>query len=240
MPTNPPRSRADVLTAMFGAATVTAQFIAGKATRDALYLANLDVTTLPLMVVATSVVSIGLVLLSSRILRRVQPGVFVPSIFFVSAILLIFEWWLVPHAPTLAARVIYLHISGFGPMLGSGFWLLATERFDPRTAKQRFGQIAGLGTLGGLLGGLLAERVAAVCTVSTMLPILGVINLIFVWQTRMLAQRSGIRSRVPVEVPTDLSATAAPTGFRVLAQAKYLQNLAAVVLLGTAAAALTD
>ena len=33
---------------------VTAQFIAGKATRDALYLAHLDVTTLPAMVIATS------------------------------------------------------------------------------------------------------------------------------------------------------------------------------------------
>ena len=46
-------------------------------------------------------------------------------------------------------------------MLGSGFWLMASERFDPRTAKRHFGQIAGAGTLGGLVGGLLSERVAA-------------------------------------------------------------------------------
>ena len=48
------------------------------------------------------------------------------------------------------AVLVYLQISGLGPMLGSGFWLIASERFDPRTAKQRFGQIAGVGTLGGL------------------------------------------------------------------------------------------
>ena len=39
-------------------------------------------------------------------------------------------------------------------MLGSGFWLIASERFDPHTAKKVFGQIAGAGTLGGMLGGL--------------------------------------------------------------------------------------
>ena len=57
--------------------------------------------------------------------------------------------------PDAAAIIVYLHISGVGPLLGSGFWLIASERFDPRTAKQRFGQIAGAGTLGGL-----AERPA--------------------------------------------------------------------------------
>ena len=48
-----------VLTAMICSGVVSAQFIAGKATRDALYLAHLDVTTLPAMVVVTAAVSIG-------------------------------------------------------------------------------------------------------------------------------------------------------------------------------------
>ena len=40
-------------------------------------------------------------------------------------------------------------------MLGSGLWLILSERFDPHSAKRYFGQIAGAGTLGGLAGGLL-------------------------------------------------------------------------------------
>ena len=40
---------------------------------------------------------------------------------------------LVDTAPKLAATGLYLQISGIGPMLGSGFWLLASERFDPHT-----------------------------------------------------------------------------------------------------------
>ena len=82
------------------------------------------------------------------------PGAFVPLTFVASAALLLVEWALVFTAPKLAAASVYLQISGIGPMLGSGFWLLASERFDPRTAKRHFGQIAGAGTLGGLVGGL--------------------------------------------------------------------------------------
>ena len=42
-----------VFTAMTCAGAVSAQFIAGKATRDALYLGVLDVTSLPVMVIGT-------------------------------------------------------------------------------------------------------------------------------------------------------------------------------------------
>lgn len=42
-----------VVTAMMCAAAATAQFIAGKATRDALYLEQFDVTSLPAIVAAT-------------------------------------------------------------------------------------------------------------------------------------------------------------------------------------------
>jgi len=63
--------------------------------------------------------------------------------------------------PVGRGRVSISRFPAIGPMLGSGFWLVASERFDPRSAKKRFGQIAGVGTLGGLMGGLLAERVAA-------------------------------------------------------------------------------
>src|SRR5262245_4959753 len=120
-----------VLIAMICSAAVSAQFIAAKATRDALYLAHLDVTTLPVMVIATAVASNLLVIASSRSLRAIAPGTFVPAAFGLSAALLLRSWFLLDWAPRLAAQVVYLQISGLGPMLGSGFWLIATERFDP-------------------------------------------------------------------------------------------------------------
>ena len=234
-----PQPGAAVVTAMLCAGTVTAQFIAGKATRDALYLANLEVTSLPAMVVATAVLSMLLVVASARALRRIPPGTFVAAAFVGSGVLLIAQWALVAVAPRAAAVLVYLQISGIGPMLGSGFWLIASERFDPHTAKQRFGQIAGIGTLGGLAGGLLAERVAAVFGVGAMLPILAVLNLVCAWQVRVLA--AGTDAADPrLDAAPDLAPDPPRSGLRVLAEAPYLRNLAALVLLGTLGAALMD
>src|SRR5262249_25994399 len=71
------------------------------------------------------------------------------------------EWLLLGRDPRVAACVIYLHLVAFGAALLSGFWSLLNESFEPRSAKESFGRIAGMGTLGGLLGGVLAERIAA-------------------------------------------------------------------------------
>ena len=236
-----PQPGAAVATAMLCAGTVTAQFIAGKATRDALYLANLDVTSLPAMVIATAVLSMGLVLVSARGLRAFSPATFFSLAFAASALLLVAEWALVSVAPRVAAAVVYLQISGVGPMLGSGFWLIATERFDPHTAKKRFGQIAGAGTLGGLVGGLVAERVAAGFGVAAMLPILAALNLLAAWQIRQFGAsvRTG-RERRALDAAPELAPESPRSGFRVLAEAPYLRNLATLVLLGTLGAALMD
>ena len=226
---------------MFCAAGVFAQFIAGKATRDAIYLATLDVTSLPAMVVATAAVSIGLVVLMSKGLQRISPGTFVSMAFAVNAAMLIGEWLLLSTAPRAAAVLVYLQISGVGPLLGSGFWLIATERFDPHTARRRFGQIAGAGTLGGLLGGLLAERVGAAFGVAATLPLLAMGNLYCAWMIRQLAVSGGPdRSGQIGDVAPDLAAETPRSGWRVLHEAAYLQNLALLVLLGTLAAALVD
>ncbi len=230
-----------VAAAMLCFGVVSAQFIAGKATRDALYLAHMDVTTLPAMVIATSVVSILLVAASSRALRRLTPGDFVPLAFGGSAALLLVDWALIGSAPGVAAVGVYLQVSGIGPILGSGFWLLASERFDPRSAKKHFSQIAGVGTLGGLAGGLLSERVAAGFDPSVMLPILAALNLLCAWLVRGLtAPGEAPRRFPPSDIAPELSSEAPRSGLRVLAEARYLRNLAALVLLGTAGAALMD
>ena len=96
------------------------------------------------MVVATSICSILFALASARILRRLSPAAFVPVAFAVCAVLFVLEWLLEPRAPKLIARLVYLQVSGIGPALGSGFWLIASERFDPHTARQQFGRLAGL------------------------------------------------------------------------------------------------
>src|SRR6185503_3520103 len=242
MSSTPSRPGSAVVTAMVCSVIVTAQFIAGKATRDALYLAQLDVTSLPVIVIATSVTSVVLVLVSSGVLRRVPPAAFVPALFVLNAVLLLGEWGLTFTAPAVAAVAVYLQISGLGPMLGSGFWLITSERFDPRTAKQRFGQIAAAGTLGGLLAALLAERVAALLGVAAMLPFLAALHFLSAWQVRRLAVEAVEAAGRAAAAETFCNPTAAPSrsGLRVIAEAPYLRYLALLVLLGTTGAALLD
>jgi AAA family ATP:ADP antiporter len=221
-----------VLIAMLCAGVVTAQYIAGKATRDALFLAQFNVTALPTMFIATSFVSIVFVAASSRAGGRLTPRTLVPALFASSGALFLAEWLLIDHAPRAIAVIVYLHISGAGPLLGSGFWLIASERFDPRTAKRRFGHIAGVGTLGGLAGGMLAERLGAGLGVSAVLLFLAAINFICVSLVRRLAG-SGPQLAV-------VESGASRSGLRVLSEASYLRNLSALILIVTTGAGLAD
>jgi AAA family ATP:ADP antiporter len=233
------QSASAVHTAIICAAAVGAQFVGGKAARDALFLAQLDVTSLPAMVVATSIFSIALVAVNAKGVSRLSPARFVPWAFAASAILLIVEWALTFTSPKLAAVLVYLHISGLGPILGSGFWLITTERFDPRTAKRKFGQIAAGGTFGGLLGGLLAERVAVIFGVGPMLPVLAVLNLVCAWQLRRIVPAPASQPQ-STEFSAELTPEPAWSGVRVLTETPYLRHLALLVLLGSTSAALID
>ena len=69
--------------AMVGAAAIGAQYIAGKAARDALFLGHFEPTALPRMIIGTSIFSILLVAGSSKMLSKVAPGAYVPAAFAV-------------------------------------------------------------------------------------------------------------------------------------------------------------
>jgi AAA family ATP:ADP antiporter len=227
-----------ILTAMACAAAVTAQFVGGKATRDALFLTSLDFSALPTMLIATSVCSIALVAAHTRWAAKAAPNILVPAAFVVSGLLFICEWLIRASAPSSTAVVVYLHVSGAGPLLASGFWLIATERFDPRTAKRLFGRIAGAGTVGGLLGALISAHVAA-WGVATMLLVLAGLQFVSAWLVRRLALQL---EPVPTPLPADATGTvpAVRSGLRVVADSPHLRHLAALVLLGTTGAALVE
>jgi ATP:ADP antiporter, AAA family len=232
-----PRSRS-VVAAMLGAAAVMAQFVSGKAVRDALFLTSLDLSALPAMLVATSAVSMVLVVVNARAARRIRPATLVPVTFAASGVLFLLEWFLRSRSPLGTAVAVYLHISAAGPILASGFWLIASERFDPHTAKKRFGHIAAAGTLGGLVSALVTERVAALFGVPAMLPMLALLQFCSAWFVRDTAVSA--TAAAPVRIDDESDATAVRSPLRVLTEAPHLRNLATLVLLGTTGAALVD
>jgi ATP:ADP antiporter, AAA family len=228
-----------ILTAMLCAAAVTGQFVAGKATRDALFLTSLGFEALPTMLIAGSAASLLLVGAHARWAPKLSPAALTQILFAVSGTLFLCEWVARFSAPAATAVLLFLHTSATGPLLTSGFWLIATERFDPRTAKGRFGQITGAATAGGLLGALAAERIAASLGAPAMLLVLGACQFLTIGlfaRFAVGAQAPGERER-PGPVP---GASAARSNLRVIAEAPHLRHLVVVVLLGSTSAGLLD
>ncbi len=234
MPNSPQQQRATVLAVVLGATSLIAQQVASKAARDALYLTHFPVTSLPLMVMGAAAFAVIMAIGFTKAVSRTGPQWLVPRALLASAALFLVEWFVLVSFPRAASIAVFLHVAGLGSILVSGFWTLVNECFDPRSAKRHFGRIAAAATLGGLIGGLLAERVATLLGFAWVLPLLAVLHAV--------AGFVLLRVRPPTTVflPTGDEALGTQSIRRTLRQVPYLRNLATLVLVGTAAAALLD
>jgi ATP:ADP antiporter, AAA family len=226
-----------VLTAIVSAGAMIAFQVAGKATRDALFLSNFPVTALPGMSAASAALSIAAVLAASRLLSLKSPHIVIPAAFGVSSILLIAEWMIYAMAPKATAILLYLHMAAFGATLVSGFWSQISELFDPRTAKREIGRIVAGGTIGGLLGGIIAERAGAMFSVSVVILALAVLHCICALLNHGLQTPAAILGHVNVAKKPVIHAK---SGFQVLRSNSYLLHIALLVLLTTVAEGLLD
>ncbi len=206
--------------------------LAGRATRDALYLSTFPLSTLPRMVMASAVLAAVICIAVSRKMASTGPARLVPRLFVVSAILLLVEWGLAGVARPAASILFYLHFSALGALLISGFWAMVNERFDPRTARRVIGRITVGATVGGLLGGLLPERVGAALSLRAMFPLLAVLHVLSAWLVRGL--------RVPAAANRADAPDAAASPARTLLGSPYLRGLVWLVVLTAVAEGLLD
>lgn len=228
-------SRTDAIAlafALIAATTMIAQQVAGKATRDALFLSNFDVTNLPKVVIAAAIASIAGVLLMSRLLSVISPIKLIPFVFGLSSLLYIGEWFLLDYRPGITSIALYLHMAVFGAILISGFWSIINERFDPHSAKQRVARIAAAAALGGVIGGVLASEVAKSMDVRAVLLFLSGLHFICMVTVRCI----GAPTRT---IPID-NAVRTRSAFTVISQTHYLQWMAALMVLVAVMAALVD
>ena len=226
-----------VLAATLVAVAMIAQQVGGKAVRDALFLSNYDVASLPNVVIGAALFSIAWIAPVTHWMTRYGPGRVVPAGFLVSALLLLIEGLLSSRLPRLVAVAFYFHMAALAPVLISGFWSLVNERFDPTTARRRVGRITAGATLGGLVGGLLAERIGAWSSLSVIFPALAVLHLFCAWQVRGLILPASASASGSTSTNADV---ATMSGLRVLRRNAYLRNLALLTLLGALAAGLLD
>lgn len=218
---------------MCGAALLLSHQLAGKAARDGLFLSRFTPNDLPKIVALAALVAIILGLIFSRLLSRYGPAKVVPAGLALSAVLHATEFTLLPTSPELIVTLTYLHIVGLGAVLLSGFWSLSSELFDPHEAKRRFGQIAGAGTAGGILGGIAAERTVSLASSEHLLLLLAGLHF-----TAALVAFALSPSVIPIHDKAPEAGLASAR--RAFEQAPFLFSLAILVLLGTTSAALVD
>jgi AAA family ATP:ADP antiporter len=226
---------------MLVSSLMLAHQVAGKAARDGLFFSQFSPSYFPLMVMTGSAISIVGGLLNSRILQALTPARMVPWAFLASGALHLVEWSfsLGPHRSVVVVAV-YIHIVGLGTVVLSSFWSLLNERFDPRSGKKYFGRIAGVGTLGGIVGGLAAERFAVLLPPSAILLFLAALHLLCGCISILLAHRARDVSLSEHSRYHDEEQHVTLTAWPVFERSQYVQMLAALVVLGTTTAALLE
>ncbi len=220
--------------AMVAAALMIAQMTEAKAVRDSVFLSLFPATALPSITLVAAVFAILASYGGSRLIRAVTPDRFAPLSFLVSGVLQMGERSLLMSHPQIAACAIYLHVFAINLVLTSSFWSLMNEHYDPRSAKKAFGKIGGAGTFGGVVGGLIAERVAALASIPALIAVTAVLHVAcgaaLYWFTRKyhVAQRE------------DRHASTKKSVRDVLRKTPYLLEIASLMTVVSVAAVLID
>ena len=218
------------------AAALIAQQVGGNAARDGLFLSLFPVGALPYFMAATAVLAIVGARLSGRLLARVGPVRVVPVLFASSAALFVVEWIVLGWQPRAAVVLLYLHTSVLGALAISSFWSLLNERFNPHSAKPLMTRVAAAASGGALIGGVSAERAAALLPRGALLPLLGLVGGIAV--AGALAVGRGTPTR-RADADADAS-DRAPGWIRFDRQPPLIRDLALVIALAAMVAALAD
>ena len=217
--------------AMLAATLMIAQHIAGKATRDALFLTTFDISALPKMMMLGAGISVVAVLLMSRLLTRYGPARLMPPLYLASALLLVLQWFVADLFPQAAAVTLYLHVSVVNTILISGFWSTINERFDPYSAKKVIARLTAATTFGGLLGGVAAKTVASAVDTHAILLMLSGMHLVCAGAIALLARG---QKRPPRE------GQATPNLLAPLKRSPLIRRMALLALLVATTAAVLD
>jgi AAA family ATP:ADP antiporter len=222
------------LVAQLTAAALIAQQVGGNAIRDGLFLSLFPVQSLPYFMAGAAVLAIIAAQLSGRLLARLGPARAGPVLVAANATLFLVEWLLLGSQPRAAAVLLYMHSSVLGAITISSFWSLLNERFDPHSAKPLMARVAGAATFGGFVGGVSAERVAALLPEGALLPLLALVGAVCVTGVVAVGKGAPARRSSGVDTPDGAGAWAQ------LHRQPLLRNLAVVIALAAMVGALTD
>jgi hypothetical protein len=185
-----------VLPAALAWGALSALTVTAKSTRDALFCASFPTAELPKTMVAGAALSALFALGMAGISRQRGPARVLPLFLCVNAMAFAIEHALLDNAPRAVALFIYLHVSAVTGLILSGFWSVVNERFDPHALRLSISRIGLGGTLGGFVGGLSAERIAAWAGARHTLIELAAFSTIAAFMMRRLSASSSLSAPV--------------------------------------------
>ncbi|MFO0552868.1 MAG: Npt1/Npt2 family nucleotide transporter [Polyangiaceae bacterium] len=218
------------------AAVLLSQQIGAKAARDAFFLASRPASELPRVMASAAIVSLVVVLGTSRLITRFGPARVMPVVLGINAAALLLLAILAPIDPPATALALFFLVAATGSITVSGFWSLVTERFDPHRARQMVGRIGAGATLGGAFGGIAADVVARLTSARGLLVELALASAIGALLVVRLSRREVGAPRSVRLSPADL----ASSPLSILKSTPYLQALGGLAALAAVWASLLD
>ncbi len=226
-----------MIVATVSAVLLIAQQVAGKIARDSLFLSEHSGKDLAYAMLASAAGSIALAVWASRWMSRHAPSRVLMAGLLTSAAAFVAESLLAQRAPSVVAWVVFIHVGALGPVTISGFWAAVNERFDAGQASRVFVWIASGATLGGVAGGIAAERIASSLSLPALLLVLGVASALSAVATWLL-HRGGASSNAVTDAATDEAPLRAAVAR--IAQEPALLSLGSVIALSATIATLLD
>jgi MFS family permease len=200
-----PRFSAHAASSIVALLLITVQ-VASKIARDTLFMSQSTARELSVAMVCSGALSVACAFYASARGRAAKPGASLAVTLSLSASCFLLEGLLVPHAPKAAACIAFGHIGALGPLAVSYLWMGFAERFRGRAAEGAFVSISSAATLGGVFGGVLAERVTRTFSMPTLLFGLAALSLaLAAWglvAARHQPQEPALGSAVPPPPPS--------------------------------------
>lgn len=213
------------------AASIIALQVAGKATRDSVFLGNQAAEALPGAMLVSALASLVAAYWVSRWMGRAGPQRVAPRLLALTTLGFVGLAVAQPSAPKPIAYLLFVHMGVVGPVMISAFWSVINERFDPHTARRSMARVAGGATAGGVLGGVLAEGVTHAFGVRGLLPFVALLSALVTIAVARFARTAPASSH---RRTVDTSAVEA------LAASSYLRRILALVAVLAIAGALLD
>jgi ATP:ADP antiporter, AAA family len=179
--------------------------------------------------------------LYSGLASRIRLSSFLPWVYGIVAVSILVFWGLFTtveqHQDRWVAALFYIWVSTFNMLIISVFWTFMADLFSPQQAKRLFGFVAAGGTIGGIVGPLLATSLVKTVGNNTLMLISAAGFGITALLVRMLAgeKKRLVAEGAAVQATTlDRKLGGNPfDGFKLLFRSKYLLLLAAFLLLMT-------